>query len=134
MKTVSKKELDRLRKRGGVKVKRHLGTKQKTPEPEVAASVPLSGSIPSKTPVPASAPELDLKPFASMAASMAVRDAHLEEVIANNTRVVENFRREVTELNKPRKRVPWDAFIHRDKKNLLINRIRLEPDESGLSK
>jgi len=129
MKTVSKKELDQLRKKGGVKVKRHLGTKQKTPEPEVAASMPLSGSIPTKAPAPASAPELDLKPFASMAASMAVRDAHLEEVIANNTKVVEKFRQDITELKKPRKQVPWRHKVLRTDK-LLIDEVISTPLET----
>ena len=144
MKVISKKELDRLRKKGGVKVKRHLGTKQKTPEPEVAASMPLSGSIPSKIPVPAlpnsipvpepiaaPAPVIDMKPFAAMSASIAASNANVAKLIENNNTVIENFRIQLTEkVPEVKERVSWRHRVKRDQFKLM-EEIISTPMRSG---
>jgi len=129
MKTVSEKELSRMKKRGGVKMKRRLGTKQK-PEPVATDDIGLSGSVPTEQPVPAPAPVIDMQPMAAMAASMAARDAQLETVIVNNTKAVDKFRTQLTEqANKVKKKVSWRHKIKRSDK-LLIDEVISSPIEN----
>jgi len=54
MRQVSQKELERLKKKGGVKVRRKFGTKSKTPESVATESKALSGAEPTERPVPVS--------------------------------------------------------------------------------
>ena len=123
MKKMSQQEFDALRRKKGFKTKRKMGAAKK-PEPEAEDIVALSGAELPEAPVPAS-PE----PMASMGASMAARDAQLEMIVENSNKVLAEFKETIAQISKPRKRVPWDAIIHRAK-NGLMNRIRLEPDES----
>jgi len=124
MRQVTKEQLTRMKKRGGVKVKRRLGTGKL--ESDVKDSSVVSGIAKAETPAPASLPEAppavpDLQPMAAMAASLAARDAQLELVIENNTRVVKEFKNSLAEMSKPRKRVPWLHKINRTDKGLIDN-------------
>jgi hypothetical protein len=135
MRTISTKELTRMKKKGGVKVKRRLGTKSKKPESEAEDTKVLSGPEPSETPVPAlpPVPALDTQAIASMAASMAARDAHMEAIVTNNTRVIEKFKKD---LQKPEKLTAFqraDFVRHkvvRDKKSNLMDYIDSIPMEN----
>ena len=130
MKTVSKKDFDRLQRKKGFSAKRKKGATKK-PEPEAEDIVALSGAELPEAPVPASpapAPAPDPKPFAAMAASNAVRDAAFDELVLSNKKIIENF---TTELARQRanvpKRVPWDHDLIRDAKTGLLKKIRSTP-------
>lgn len=131
MRQISEKELERLRKKGGVDVKRRRGKKKKS-EPVATESKALSGaevterSAPALTPAPA----IDMQPFAAMAASMAVRDADLKDVITNNTRAIERFKSELNATNKPAKPVAYRHKVVRDKSSSLIDYVDSIPMES----
>ncbi len=130
MRTVTEKELGRLKKRGGVKVKRRLGTKK--PEPEVKEAAALSGAkapeavlpapalpIPEPvavpTPEPTPAPIIDIKPFAAMSASIAASNANVAKLVENNTRVIEDFKTQLADkAGEVRKRVAWRHKVKRD--------------------
>jgi len=128
MRVVSKNELDRLRKKGGVKVKRHLGTKQKTPEPEVAASMPLSGSIPSKIPAPAS---INIEKLNSIDVeklnSLEINNSRLENIVVNNTKLLERFKARLIALkiiiDKPKPIEQWEHDVKRANDTGLINAV-----------
>ncbi len=126
MRTVSAKELAGLKRKGGVHVKRRLGTKK--PEPEVDNTAALSGAkepeipapaspvpAPAPTPVAAPAPVIDMKPFAAMSASIAASNANIVKLIENNTNVIKDFRVQLAEkAGEVKKRVPWRHKIKRD--------------------
>jgi len=127
MKTMSQKDFDRLGKKRGVKVKRKMGAQPKKPEPDVKVddAVALSGveTPETKTPAPA------LQPAASMSASTAARDAQLEMVISNNTKVIQKFQAQlVAQLSAVKKRVAWRHKVLR--KDQLIDEVISTPIES----
>lgn len=134
-KKVSKTELNQLRRKKGVKVKRRMGSQPATekPGPQLADSGAKSGAKPSDAAVPASDDKpkkaSSSKPYAAMAATIAASHAQTQAIIEENTKTMRSFRDSMTEMTKPRKRVPWDATVHRNK-NGLIERVRLEPDET----
>lgn len=126
MRIVSKDELNRMKK-GGVKVKRRLGTKSLEPDAEDGAS--LSGESTSKAPAPAltpPAPTPDTQPMASMSASMQYRDTLLETLIQNNTAAIEGFRQALL-AQKPRVGVSYRHKVIRDKKSSLIDEVISTP-------
>lgn len=117
-------------------MKRRLGTEKL--ESDVEDSSVVSGIAKAEAPAPASLPEappeappavLDMQPFAAMAASLAARDAQLEVVIENNTRVVQEFKKSLVDMTKPRKRVPWDHDLIRHD-NGLLKKVRSTPVEN----
>ena len=119
---VSQQELDRLRRKKGVKIKRKLGTAPKKPEP-VEVSEAKSGATPTDMPVPASVPEptpppapvIDMQPFAAMSASMAASNVNITRLVENNTKVIEDFKTQLAEKSgEVRKRVSWRHKIKRD--------------------
>ncbi len=136
MRKVSAKELARLKRKGGVHVKRRLGTKK--PGPEVDDASALSGAKVAEIPTPASplpaappaSPTIDMNDYRRMAASNALRDAQLEKIVTNNTKVIKDFATELTEQQSSvGKRVSWDHEIIRDTKTGLIKMIRSTPLE-----
>lgn len=107
-------------------MKRRLGTGKL--ESDAEGSSVLSGIEEAKAPAPASLPEPppppavpDFEPMAAMAASLAARDAQLQAVIENNTRVVQDFKKSLVNIAKPRKRVPWLHKVNRTDKGLIDN-------------
>jgi hypothetical protein len=125
MKKVTQKELDRIAKKKGIKIKRKFGAQPEKPEPEVKEEDALSGVDLSETstPAPASPPEplqLAPEPFAAMSASIAASNANTEKLIENNTKALENFRIQLAEqaANVP-KRVPWRHTVKRTDKQLI---------------
>ncbi len=126
-----------MKKKGGVKVKRHLGTKK--PEPEVTEDKALSGAkeseaavpapaLPISAPIPAPisapisvpAPVIDMKPFAAMSASIAASNANVAKLIENNTKVIENFKIHLAEkAGNVKKRVAWRHKVKRDQFKLM---------------
>lgn len=125
MKTMSKKDFDRLSKKKGYKIKRKMGA-QKKPEPEVKDEVALSGAKATETavPVPALSPE---QPMAAMSASMAARDSQLETVIENNTKAIEKFQAQLArQVVETPKRVSWRHKVKRTDK-LLIDEVISTP-------
>jgi hypothetical protein len=119
MKKVSQAELDKLRRKKGVKVKRKLGTKK--PEPEVKEPAAESGAVETATPAPAlpptilAAPQTDMKPYAAMSASIAASNANVAKLIENNTKVIEDFKAQLAEkAGETKKRVSWKHKIKRD--------------------
>lgn len=123
VKKISAEELARLKSKGGVTVKRRPGTAPKTPEPEATKkdATPLSGDAAprSEPPAPAPAPIIDMQPMASMAATMAARDAQFERLIENNTRMLAEFRRDLEKSSVPKARKPWRATPKRGKDKLI---------------
>lgn len=98
MRTVDQKELDAFKRKKGFKVKRKMGAQKKKPGSEKKERKAESGAMLPEVPIPASpapvaapvpAPIIDMKPFASMSASIASSNARLEKVIANNTQALE---------------------------------------------
>ncbi len=74
MRTVSAKELARLKRKGGVRVKRRLGTKK--PEPEVDDAAALSGAKVAEIPTPASNEMLPvMEKLVEVLTRMEARDA-----------------------------------------------------------
>lgn len=134
MKTVSQKELDRLKKKGGVSVKRKLGTKKKqakkkqgkSSETVATESEALSGAVPPERPAPA---QLDTKPFAAMTASMAAHNASMEKLIEHNTLALMRFTEKVEQM-KPRERKPWRAKVRRTK-DKLIDEVDIIPMDTA---
>lgn len=126
MKKISQQELDKLRRKKGVKVKRKLGTKK--PEPVAKRSGAESGAKQKVAPVPASkpkpvapaptpapAPVIDMKPFAAMSASIATSNANIAKLVENNTKVIEDFKTQLAEkAGEVKKRVSWRHRIKRD--------------------
>lgn len=116
-KKISQKRLNQMAL-GGAKVKR-----KSSPVPsaeEVKAAAP--------PPPPAPAPDNSV-PFASMAASMAAINSQLAETVENNTRVIEQFRKDAAaKLAENPKRQPWRAKVKRDR-NKLIDYVDLIPVE-----
>lgn len=73
MRTISANDLAGLKRKGGVKVKRRLGTKK--PEPEAEAIAALSGAEATETPVPASNEMLPvMEKLVEVLARMEARD------------------------------------------------------------
>lgn len=121
MKKLSQKELDKLRRKKGVSVKRKLGTKPKKPESEVKEPAAESGAVETAAPAPAlpptviPAPPTDMKPYAAMSASIAASNANVAKLIENNTKVIEDFKAQLAEkADKTGKRVSWRHRIKRD--------------------
>ena len=133
MKKMSQQDFDRLQKKKGFKSKRKMGA-QKKPELVIEDEVASSGAELSEAPAPALAPVLpppvDVKPYAAMSASNEARDAQLETIVANNTKVIEDFSAKlaVQQASAP-KRVPWEHDLFRDDKTGLLKKIRSTPLE-----
>lgn len=116
MKKVSEQELKRLKKKGGVKVKRKLGTGKKKSEPEVPVEAALSGASdteppapqPTVIPVSVPAPAVDMKPYAAMSASIATSNANIANLIKNNTRMIQDFNKKLTNM-EPAELTKWQA-------------------------
>ena len=128
---VSQTELKRLKKKG--KVRRKMGAQ---PEKEKPASVApddegMSGSELAEPLAPAPTPEPPPveQPMASMSASMQLRDGLLQDLIANNTRAIEDFSKRLAE-QKPRAGVAYRHKVIRDKKSSLIDEVISTPMES----
>ena len=126
MRQVSEKELTRMKKRGGTKVKRRLGTGTKKPEPEIKEEgLDLSGSDSTNLPtVPASPP--DTKPYAAMAASVAASNASMEKLVDSNTLAIVTFAKKLDSM-KPADKSIWqkaDFIRHKVKrKDKLIDYV-----------
>ena len=113
MKTISQAELNKMSGRGA-KVSRKMGTAKPSPKPKKEAAPP-----PAKK-------EVEM-------ASMSVSMAHLEtqakatvEVLARNTEVINDFRKEMA-ANKPEpKKVPYVFDVERGN-DKLITRIVATP-------
>jgi hypothetical protein len=117
MKTISQAELNRLAGRGA-KVSRKMGTAKPKPAPK-------------KEPTPAPPPKKEVE-MASMSASMAHLEAQAKatrEVLARNTEVIENFRKDMA-ANRPApdKKVPYVFDVERGK-DKLITRIVATPQK-----
>jgi len=136
MKKISQQDLDRLRRKKGVKIKRKLGAQPvaEKPEPVTMDGEVKSGATPSEQPVPASiptppapapAPVIDMQPFAAMSASVASSNARLEKVVANNTKALERLADSASEV---RQNVPYRHKVKRTAK-LLIDEIISTPME-----
>ena len=124
MKKMTQKELDRLGKKKGFKVKRKLGAQPKKPEPdvEIKDEEALSGAdLPEiEAPAPALPLEVNMEPFAAMSASNAVRDAQMQELVNNNTQAIKDFQVQLAEqVAVVPNRVPWRHTIKRTDKNLI---------------
>jgi hypothetical protein len=124
MKTMTQKDLNRLGKKKGFKVKRKMGAQPKKPEPEVEVEdeVALSGAETpeAEAPAPALPLEVNLEPFAAMSASNAARDAQMGAIIENNTKVIEGFQKQLAgQVAAVPNRVPWRHTIKRTDKNLI---------------
>lgn len=131
---VSQVELKRLKKRGKVRKKMGAQPEKEKPAPVATAGEGMSGSAPTEPPMPASPPQVEQpavqeQPMASMAASMAVRDALLERMIDNNALAIAEFRQALTE-QKPRVGVSYRHKVVRDKKSSLINEVISTPMEA----
>jgi hypothetical protein len=119
VRTVGKDELNRMKKRGGVKVKRKLGTGKKKPEPEIKEeALALSGANSTKLP---SAPALTPAPVphAAMSASVAASDEQMSMLVENNTKAIQNFSKKLESL-KPAEKSIWQKadFIRHKVKRL----------------
>ena len=124
MKKMTQKDLDRLGKKKGFKVKRKLGAQPKKPEPEVEVEdeVALSGAETPETeaPAPALPLEVNMEPFAAMSASNAARDSQMQAIIENNTAVIEGFQKQLAEqVAVVPNRVPWKHKVKRTDKGLI---------------
>lgn len=119
MRTVKADELNRMKKRGGVKVKRKLGTGKKKPEPEIKEeALALSGANTTELPsAPALTPEP--KPYAAMAASMAASNEQMTILVASNTKMIKDFGKKLETL-KPSEKSIWQKadFIRHKVKRL----------------
>ena len=147
MRQVSERELKRLRKKGTVRKKMGEQPAKERPEPVADGDKGMSGSVTPEQPAPVlpseSAREVPpgmvetsrdndhthLVPHAAMAVSNEARDAAFEDMMTMNGKVIEEFRKELSE-RKPRKRVPWDHDLIRDDKTGLLKKIRSTPLES----
>jgi hypothetical protein len=125
---VSAVELKRLRKKGTVRKKLGAQPVKERSEPVADDDKGMSGSVTPEQPAPI-LPEPAPVQHAAMGASNVARDAAFEDMLAMNGKVIEEFRREVSE-REPRKRVPWDHDLIRDNKTGLLKRIRSTPIES----
>jgi hypothetical protein len=111
---ISQQALNRMAVRGA-KIKRK-SSPVPTPE-EVRAAEP---------PPPPPAPDNSI-PMASMAASMNIINQQLGDIVAQNSRVIEQFRTEAAQKVQERPgRQPWRAIVNRDK-NKLIHYVDLIP-------
>lgn len=146
MKQVSARELKRLRKKGTVRKKLGAQPVKERPEPVADGDKGMSGSVTLEQPAPVlpeAAREVPpgmvettndndhthLVPYAAMGASNSARDAAFDDMIAMNGKVIDEFRKEISE-REPRKRVPWDHDLIRDEKTGLLKKIRSTPLES----
>lgn len=119
--TITEQELQRLKQAGGVKLKRRPGTAPKSPEPVATSEASLSGDKAPEPLAPASiaAPAPDMQPMASMAASMAVRDAQLNDLIENNTKAIKTFSNKLSVM-QPEEKSIWqraDFVRHKIKRS-----------------
>ena len=133
MKKMTQKDLDRLGKKKGFKVKRKMGAQPKKPEPEVEEEVALSGAEATEieTPAPALPLEVNMEPFAAMSASNAVRDQQMQALVENNTKVIEGFQKQLAEqVATAPKRVPWKHKIKRTDRGL-IDYVTSTPQENS---
>lgn len=135
MKKMTQKELDRLGKKKGFKVKRKLGAQPKKPEPEVEVKdeEALSGAdLPEiEAPAPALPLEVNMEPFAAMSASNAVRDAQMQQLVNNNTLAIETFQKQLaTQVAAVPNRVPWRHKVKRTDKGL-IDYVTSTPQEKS---
>ena len=135
MKRVSQVELKRLKKKGKVRKKMGAQPAKERPVPVATSGEGMSGSAPTEQPAPVLPPAPAPEPMASMAAPMAVRDALLEDLIANNTRAISEFGARL-EAMKPAELSAWQkaAFIRhkvvRDNKSSLIDYVDSVPMEA----
>lgn len=126
MRKVSPTELKRLKKKG--KVRKKMGAQPETEKPALVApeSKGMSGSKPTELPAPAlpptPPPEPVEQPMAAMSASNELRDGLLQDLIANNTRAISEFRLALTE-QKPRPGIPYRHKVVRDKSSKLIDYV-----------
>lgn len=132
MKTMSQKELDRLGKKKGFKIKRKMGVQpeKKKPEPVVKDEVALSGAKAAETvePVPALPLEVNMQPFAAMSASIAASNKNFAELIQKNTETIEAFRTQLAEkASQVKERVSWKHKVKR--KDNLIDEVISTPME-----
>ena len=123
MRQVSEKELARMKKRGGTKVKRRLGTGTKKPEPEIKEEgLDLSGSDSTNLPTAQASPP-DTKPYAAIASSMAASNASMEKLVDNNTIAIGAFGKKLEAL-KPAELSKWQkADFIRHKVKRLENKL-----------
>jgi len=124
MKKMTQKDLDRLGKGRGVKVRRKMGAQPKKPEldVEVEDAVAMSGvETPEiEAPAPALPLEVNMEPFASMSASMTASNANFATLIQKNTEVIEAFRVQLAEKKEEVKgHVPWRHTVKRGKDKLI---------------
>lgn len=118
-KKISQKRLNQMAL-GGAKVKRKSSPVPSAEEVRAAAPPPIP---------PNPIPQDNSVPFASMAASMAAINSQLAETVENNTRVIEQFRKDAAaKLAENPKRQPWRAKVKRDR-NKLIDYVDLIPVE-----
>jgi hypothetical protein len=132
VKQISEKDLTRMKKRGGVKVKRKLGTATKKPEPEIKEEgLDLSGSDSTNLPTAPASPVPDTKPYAAMSASIAASNASMEKLVDNNTQAIRDFGVKLAAL-KPAEKSIWqksDFIRHKVKrgKDKLIEYVDSTP-------
>lgn len=134
MKKVSAIELKRLKKKA--KVRRKMGAQpvKESPAPVAPEGKGMSGSEPTELPAPAPVSASEplpvateaTEPMASMSASMAYRDTMLENLIANNTKVIDEFRLALAD-QKPRPGIAYRHKVVRDKKSSLIDEVISTP-------
>lgn len=132
MKTVSMTQLNRLKKKGKVRKKLGVQPEKEKPASVVPVAEGMSGSEVTEPPAPALAPEppppAPVEPMASMSASMELRDGLLQDLIANNTRAIDEFRQALVQ-QKPRAGVPYEHTVKRGK-DKLIEKVISIPMES----
>lgn len=129
MRNVSQVELKRLKKKGKVRRKMGVQPEKSMPAPVVKDDKGMSGSESAeKQPVLAPSPE-PTQPMASMSASMELRDGLLQDLIANNTKAIENMRQALAE-QKPRPGIAYRHKVNRNEKSSLIDEVISTPMES----
>lgn len=117
MRKVSQVELKRLKKKG--KVRRKMGAQPEKTMPTLVAKDDkgMSGSVSAEQPVSAPTPE-PAQPMASMSASMELRDGLLQDLVANNTKAIDDFR-QALEKEKPRMGVSYRHTVKRGEDKLI---------------
>jgi hypothetical protein len=117
-KKITQAELDKLRRKKGVSVKRKMGAQKKS-EPVAKKDKAMSGAASAKQSAPVTAKQpVDTKPYAAMAASIAVSQKNIEELIRQNTLVINDFRKKLME-DKPVQKVAYRHTVVRDRSNLI---------------
>lgn len=85
------------------------------------SKVPTLEEIQASAPPPAPAPAPDNSiPFAAMQASMGAINQQLGEIVAQNSRVIDQLRTEAAQKVQERpERKPWRAKVKRDRSKLI---------------